>query len=365
MNNLKNNDLNKFDTFVVGSLPRPVWIQRLIEEKKHGGKDLALINSQLDNAIPMAVEMQDAAGVTYVSDGEWRRESYVKIFAESVDGFTLDLSENITPNAFSLKYPAVTSQISRTKPIALNELNFLKSITKKKITVAIPSPYTIGRRMWTAKYSKSAYPERKTFIEDCIPILKQEISDLNKAGADSIQIDDPWLSLLVDKKYREENAIHDIDAEIDISVNSLNSIVDQDLNSVTSVHFCHAHFNRKHGSFGSYHPIIDALGSINVDRFAMEFASPVSEGTSVLKHFPKNKIIGLGVIDHTNTTIERPEEIVAQVTNVMDYIPSENITLNPDCGFAPSSANPMNFDEAYLKLTSMVKASHILKDKFG
>ena len=97
----------------------------------------------------------------------------------------------------------------------------------------------------------------------------------------------------------------------------------------------------------------------------MEFASPVSEGTSVLKHFPKNKIIGLGVIDHTNTTIERPEEIVAQVTNVMDYIPSENITLNPDCGFAPSSANPMNFDEAYLKLTSMVKASHILKDKFG
>ena len=156
MNNLKNNDLNKFDTFVVGSLPRPAWIQRLIEEKKYGGKDLALINSQLDNAIPMAVEMQDAAGVTYVSDGEWRRESYVKIFAESVNGFTLDLSENITPNAFSLKYPAVTSQISRIKPIALNELKFLKSITKKKITVAIPSPYTIGRRMWTAKYSKKA-----------------------------------------------------------------------------------------------------------------------------------------------------------------------------------------------------------------
>ena len=81
MNILQNNDLNKFDTFVVGSLPRPAWIQRLIEEKKYGGKDLALINSQLDNAIPMAVEMQEAAGVTYVSDGEWRRESYVKIFA--------------------------------------------------------------------------------------------------------------------------------------------------------------------------------------------------------------------------------------------------------------------------------------------
>ena len=361
----KNNDLNKFDTFVVGSLPRPVWIQQLIEQKKHEERDLDLITTQLNNAIPMAVEMQTAAGVTYISDGEWRRESYVKIFAESVDGFTLDLSDNITPNAFSLKYPAVTSRISKIKPIALNELKFLKSITKKKITVAVPSPYTIGRRMWAAEYSKEAYPERKMFIEDCIPILKQEISDLAKAGADSIQIDDPWLSLLVDKKYREENAIKNIDAEIEISVNSLNSIVDQDINSVTSVHFCHAHFNRKHGSYGSYHPIIEALGSINVDRFAMEFASPVSEGTSVLKHFPKDKIIGLGVVDHTNTIVEQPEEIVAQVTEVMNYLPADNITLNPDCGFAPSSANPMNFDEAYLKLTSMVQASNILKNKFG
>tara|TARA_A100001037_G_C15142653_1_gene634624 strand:+ start:1408 stop:2505 length:1098 start_codon:yes stop_codon:yes gene_type:complete len=365
MNNHKISDFNKFDTFVVGSLPRPVWVQRLIEENKYGEKNPALIKDQLDNAIPMAVEMQKAAGVTYISDGEWRRESYVKIFAESVDGFTLDLSENITPNAFSLKYPAVTSKISQIKPIAVNELKFLKSITNKKITVAIPSPYTIGRRMWSAKYSKQAYPERKTFIEHCVPILKKEISDLNAAGADSIQIDDPWLSLLVDKKYREENQIKNIDAEIEISVDSLNSIVDQEISSLTSVHFCHAHFNRQHGSFGSYHPIIEALGLINVDRFAMEFASPVSEGTSVLKHFPKNKIIGLGVIDHTNTTIEQADSIVSQVNNVMNHISPENITLNPDCGFAPSSANPMNFDEAYLKLTSMVKASNILKGKFG
>ena len=111
--------------------------------------------------------------------------------------------------------------------------------------------------------------------------------------------------------------------------------------------------------------VLEALGLINVDRFAMEFASPVSEGTSVLKHFPKNKIIGLGVIDHTNTTIEQADSIVSQVNNVMNHISPENITLNPDCGFAPSSANPMNFDEAYLKLTSMVKASNILKEKFG
>ena len=365
MHRKKNIGLNKFDTFVVGSLPRPVWIQQLIEEKKYGRKDLNLINTQLDNAIPMAIEMQTAAGVTYISDGEWRRESYVKIFAESVDGFTLDLSENITPNAFSLKYPAVMSRISKIKPIALNELKFLKSMTKKKLTVAIPSPYTIGRRMWEAEYSKQAYTERKHFIKDCIPILKEEISDLDKAGADSIQIDDPWLSLLVDKQYRKDNAIENIDAEIELSVNSLNSIVNQDINAVTSVHFCHAHFNRKHGSFGSYHPIISALASINVDRFAMEFASPVSEGTSVLKHFPKDKIIGLGVVDHTNATVEQPKEIVNRVTEVMDYLPAENITLNPDCGFAPSSANPMNFDEAYLKLSSMVKASNILKNKFS
>lgn len=365
MDRIRYTNPDKFDTFVVGSLPRPVWIRQLIEDKKYTKSDTKRAKSQLDSAIPMAVEMQNAAGVTYISDGEWRRESYVKVFAESVDGFTLDLSENITPNAFSLPYPAVTSKISKVKPIALDEVNFLKSVTKKKITVAIPSPYTIGRRMWLEKYSKEAYPERKFFIQDCIPILKQEIFELNKAGADAIQIDDPWLSLLVDKEYRKLNNIDNIDTELELSVDSINQIVDQNIAAITSVHFCHAHFNRVHGSFGSYHPIIEALNSTNVDRFAMEFASPVAEGTSVLKYFPKNKIIGLGVVDHTNTNIEEPDQIVNQVTKVMDYLPPENITLNPDCGFAPSSANPMNFDEAYLKLRTMVKASHLLQDNFG
>ena len=116
-----------------------------------------------------------------------------------------------------------------------------------------------------------------------------------------------------------------------------------------SVHFCHAHFNRQHGTKGPYDLIIGALGEMNVQRFAMELATPDAGGIGVLKEFPKDKTLGLGVIDHTDPHIETPEEVAARAEAAMEYVPKERLTLNPDCGFSPSSVNPMDFDEAYLQ----------------
>jgi 5-methyltetrahydropteroyltriglutamate--homocysteine methyltransferase len=104
---------------------------------------------------------------------------------------------------------------------------------------------------------------------------------------------------------------------------------------------------------------------MNVDRLAMEFSTPDAGGIDVLKHFPEDKILGLGVIDHTDPHIETPEEVVHRTEKAMKYVSKERISLNTDCGFAPSSANPMNFDEAYLKLRSMCKGSQILRAKYA
>jgi 5-methyltetrahydropteroyltriglutamate--homocysteine methyltransferase len=104
---------------------------------------------------------------------------------------------------------------------------------------------------------------------------------------------------------------------------------------------------------------------MNVQRFAMEFATPDAGGIAALKNFPTNKQLGLGVIDHTDSHIETPEEVVERVERAMEYIPKERLTLNPDCGFAPSSIHAMDLDEAYQKLCALSRGAQLLRERYG
>ena len=273
-----------FPTFVVGSLPRPQWVRDLIDERKAGHVSDSEADRLLDDAVPSAIRMQERAGVDYISDGEWRRESYVKVFTQAVDGFTDDLLPSGGAAPFTqLQYPAVTSKMSARRPIATGEAEFLRKNTDSKIIMAVPSPYTVGRRMWSAEHSTVAYPTREEFIEACVPIVRDELRRLAALGVDMVQLDDPWLGLLVDPTYRENEGITDIDHEIEMSVGSVNRVVEGLDGVPVSVHICHAHFNREHSTQGPYDLIIGALGEMNVDRFAMEFATPDAGGIGVLK----------------------------------------------------------------------------------
>ena len=202
-------------------------------------------------------------------------------------------------------------------------------------------------------------------MDTCIPIIRAEIETLIDFGVDAIQLDDPWLALLVDANYRRREGIDDVDRAIELSVRSVNQAVEGIEGAFLSVHLCHAHFNRKHSTKGSYELIIEALGRMQVDRFAIEFATPDAGGIDVLRHFPEDKVLGLGVIDHTDNKVETPELVMERVERAMEFVPKERITLNPDCGFSPSSVNPMDLDEAYLKLKAMCDAASLLRNKYA
>lgn len=353
-----------FPTLVVGSLPRPIFIRELIERRKRGEVSEAEADRVLDDVVPAAIRIQEAAGVDFVSDGEWRRESYVKIFADAVAGFGADL---IRPprGSRAAAYPAVVSTLCQERPIAISEAQFLRGSTTHRTIVALPSPYTIARRMWSSEHSIDAYPTRASFMEASIPIINEELKRLTALGVDALQLDDPWLVLLVDPEYRMREGITDISAEIEMSIRGVNGAV-QDVNHpFISVHLCHAHGNRKHSTRGPYDQIIGALSRMNVHRFAMEFATPDAGGIGVLARFPQDKILGLGVIDHTDQTIETPEIVVERVEAVIQHISADRITLNPDCGFAPSSINPMDLDEAYLKLKALCDGAEMLRARYG
>ena len=356
---------NLFPTMVVGSLPRPLWVRDLIEERKTGRITPEEAGEMLDHAIPSAVRMQERAGLDYISDGEWRRESYVKVFAEAVDGFEHDLLEAGTGRTVVLTYPAVVRRMEPRRSLAGAEAAFLRRTTSSKTIVAIPSPYTTGCRLWSAEHSTGAYATRDEFMDACIPIIREEARHLASLGVDAIQIDEPWLALLVDPAFRKRDGITDIDREIELSVKCVNEVADAIEGVPVSVHLCHAHFARKHGTSGPYDIIMGALSEMRVERFAMEFATPDAGGIGVLKDFPDDKVLGLGVIDHTDTHVETPEEVVGRTQAAMRFVSNDRISLNPDCGFAPSSINPMDIDEAYLKLRAMCQGAALLRDKHG
>ena len=284
---------NPFQTFVVGSLPRPQWVRDLVEDRKAGRIGAAEAERLLDDAVPSAVRMQERAGVNFVSDGEWRRESYVKVFADAVDGFENDLVGGGASQFSNLGYPAVVRQIAPRKPIASDEARFLRGCSESRITVAVPSPYTIARRMWSQEHSVAAYATREEFMDACVPIISAELRALADVGVDAVQLDDPWLALLVDPEYRRREGITDIDHEIALSVRSVNAVTRGLEDLFVSIHLCHAHFNRRHSTSGPYDPLMDALGEMNVQRFALELATPDAGGLDSLRRFPTDKILGL------------------------------------------------------------------------
>ncbi len=352
-----------FETFVVGSLPRPRWVLDVIDDRKAGRISPEAADELLDGAIPAAVLLQERAGLTYVSDGEWRRESYIKVFSEHVDGFADVGREAITSGA--VPDLGVVAELHPREHLAVDAARFLRDLTSHRTIVTIPSPFILAWRLWDPVASVDAYATRNEFMAACVPILRAELLALRDLGVDHVQIDEPWILMLGDAAHRERYGADDYEREIETCVEVVNATLDGVTGLSTSLHLCHGHFNRKRQTSGGYESLTRALGRFDVDRLALEFAAAESQGLSALTDFPEDKILGLGVIDHCDPRIETPEDVVARAEAAMRYVPAERLTLNPDCGFAPGSQNPVDLDEAYLKLSALCRGADLLRERFG
>jgi 5-methyltetrahydropteroyltriglutamate--homocysteine methyltransferase len=151
---------------------------------------------------------------------------------------------------------------------------------------------------------------------------------------------------------------------MDLCVDLINQTLDGIKGIATGMHLCHAHFERKHGTEGPYDLIMPALAKVQVGIISMEYSTPVAGGLASLAQFPENVRLGLGCIDHCNRQVEAPEAVISRVEGAMRYVDKERITLHPDCGFSPSVQNPMDLDEAYLKLKAMCQAAALLRSRY-
>tara|TARA_Y100000310_G_scaffold345672_1_gene468090 strand:+ start:2208 stop:3287 length:1080 start_codon:yes stop_codon:yes gene_type:complete len=354
-----------FPTTVVGSMPRPNYIQELLNPEIRKTLSEEEFNKRLENAILFVVDLQKQAGVNIISDGEWRRLSYIGVIADLLDGFKRELKDG-------LWWHTITEELSwKNKGLFSKEAKFVLDNRKTKLKVALPSPFLIGSRMWNETDSKNAYLTREDFMRDLVPFLREEIQKLAKAGVSIVQIDDPHLCLFVDPEYRAK--FKDAEKECSFGVELINEVVKGIDDIEIAVHLCRSSGTRnrnlkkgKKTGFvgkGGYDFILPFINQLKVNQLAMEFADPESGDVSVLEHIP-NKKIGFGCVDCRPSVFNKSEEIVKNVEKALEYVDKERILLNPDCGFAPGNAAPVSIDQAYDKLKEMVKASNVLKGKY-
>ncbi len=342
-----------FPASVVGSLPRPLFVQEIIL------KDGNPFSPVMDKAVLYAIALQEQAGLDVITDGEWRRKSYVGVIAHVGTGFKHSFNKKTGQS-----WTTVVSKVKHTNPgFFAREAAFLKKHSDRKIKVCLPSPYLLGQRLWNEKESKKAYPTRESFVEALIPILRKEILLLRDAGCDIAQVDDPHICLFVDKELRKE--FKDPEKELAYACHVVNEVV-KDIDGIeTALHLCRRNKGRKGWiGEGGYDSIIPFIKNIDVDQFAMEYSIPVAGDFSALKALPKHFKIGLGCVDVRFDQIDTPKEIATRVSKAMKYVTADRIVLNPDCGFAPGSQAYVPLDEVYLKLKNEVEAAKLLRKKY-
>jgi 5-methyltetrahydropteroyltriglutamate--homocysteine methyltransferase len=362
-------DLPLFPTAVIGSLPRPPWLLDRMQDYLADRMPRTEWDRACDRAVPFAVALQEAAGIDVVSDGEWRREGYFQVFYERVEGFQSDL----IPGRTRL-WPAAVGPLRRRGPIAADGAAFLRRQTARAVKVSLPSAYVILRRFYSPEHSAAAYPAREDFLRAVEKILLEEANEVLAAGADCVQFDDPMLGYFVDPKYREQRSGHwgtgqfaDVEAELRLGVDSLNRLSGplRQRGGYVVLHVCRGNIERRSDAAGDFGAIWPALCRADVHELALEFAMPQAGTVDVLEGLPKTMRLGFGCVDVRCAGPETPEGIVHRVRQALRHVPAERLTLNPDCGFAPSGSNPIPLDEAYAKLKALGEAARRLRAEFA
>jgi 5-methyltetrahydropteroyltriglutamate--homocysteine methyltransferase len=336
-----------FTTTLVGSYPQPNWLidrENLRVPRVRMPELWRISNEHLaeaqDDATVLAVLAQERAGIDVVTDGEIRRESYSNHFGTRLDGVDLE-NPGVTrargPSApQEVAVPRVVGPIARRHPVHVDDLRFVRSLTSRPIRVTVPGPFTLSQQ------SRDDYYGSDTALALAYAaVVREEMDDLFRAGADVVQIDEPWM----EERPDEARAF---------GVQALTAALEGAI-GVTALHICFGYGALVPGRPPSY-AFLPYLADVPVNQVSIETAQSNLD-CKVLWNFRDQTII-LGVLDLSTAEVESPEEVVERVDRALRYVPPERVILAPDCGmkFLPREA-------AAGKLRSMVRAAEILRTR--
>src|ERR671938_169836 len=310
-----------FPTTLVGSYPQPEW---LIDRQKLAGRfpprvrarELWRIPPQYlqeaqDDATLVAIRAQERAGLDVISDGEIRLESYANHFATALDGIDLDHpGEALDRSGHPNPVPRIVGRIRRRHPVQVRDLEFLLGHTNRRVKMTVPGPFTMAQQA-----QNDFYPDLAAAAMDYAVAVNEEIHDLYAAGADVVQVDEPYL------QARPEQARAFGAAVLDRAL--------ADVPDHTAVHVCFGYAAIIHDRPSGYSclPVIakTRAGAVSVET-AQSNLDPAE-----LEVLRGKKII-LGVLNLGDMTIETPDVVAGRIRRVLPHVPAEDLLIAPDCG---------------------------------
>ena len=331
-------------TTLVGSYPQPVW---LIDQAKLSkqvprvrAQDLWLVDqprldAAQDDATLLAIRDQERAGLDIITDGEQRRESYSNRFATALAGIDLD-NPGKTPNrtgGFST-VPRVVGPIRRKHPVEVRDLEFLRANTGRTIKMTVPGPFTMS-----AQCQDDFYGDEERLALDYAAAVNAEIKDLFAAGADIVQIDEPWMQSRPEKARK-------------YGLKALDRAL-AGVQGTTAVHICFGYAAVVKDKPSGYSFLAEFEDSA-VDQVSIEAAQPKLD-LSVLQQLPSKTII-LGVIDLSDLTVETPETVAARIRKALPFASADRIVVAPDCGL-----KYLPREVAFGKMRAMVEGAGIVR----
>ncbi|MDI1344416.1 MAG: 5-methyltetrahydropteroyltriglutamate--homocysteine methyltransferase [Pseudolabrys sp.] len=332
-------------TSLVGSYAQPDW---LIDRQKLAGrfpprvraKELwrvapEFLDQAQDDATLLAIRNQERAGLDIITDGEMRRESYSNRFATALEGVDLDnpgsaLDRSGHPNPV----PRVTGKIRRRHPVEVRDVKFLRANTDRAIKITVPGPFTMSQQA-----QNDFYKDEQEMVLDYAAAVNAEIKDLFAAGADIVQIDEPYMQARADKARL-------------IGLNGLNAALDG-VKGTTAVHICFGYAAVIHVRPEGY-SFLPEFANSPVQQVSIETAQSGLD-CKVLETLPGKTII-LGVLDLSDMTIEHPEAVAARIRRALPYVPADRIVVAPDCGL-----KYLPREVAYGKMCAMVEGAKIVR----
>jgi 5-methyltetrahydropteroyltriglutamate--homocysteine methyltransferase len=336
-------------TTLVGSYPQPEW---LIDRKKLAGRfpprvrarelwrvSPEFLEEALDDATLLAIHDQERAGLDIITDGEVRRESYSNRFATALEGVDSDnpgqaLDRSGHPNPV----PRVVGRIRRKYPVEVRDVQFLRANTERMIKATVPGPYTMSQQV-----QNDFYKTEDEMAFDYAAAVNEEIKDLFAAGADVVQIDEPYM------QARPENARR-------YGIAALNRALDG-VKGRTAIHLCFGYAALIHDRPPAY-AFLEELVDARIDQVSIETAQS-SLDCAVLAKLTGKTVI-LGVLDLSTEEIETPEVVAARIRRALPYVAPERIIVAPDCGlkYLPRHA-------AFGKVQAMVAGTRIVRRECG
>ena len=334
-----------FRTSLVGSYPQPDWlIDRQMLSKRMPPRiraeelwrvPSAWLDEAQNDATIVAIHEQERAGLDIITDGEIRRESYSNRFATALEGLDLDHPATITSRSGKeILVPRVVGPISKKQSVLIEDVRFLRAHTDRMVKVTVPGPFTM-----TQQAHNDYYPDEAALALAYAAVVNAEIRELAAAGADVVQIDEPYLQPYPDKARAYGLA-------------AINRALDG-VSCQTALHTCFGYAalvsNRPEG-----YPFLEELSQCRVQQISIETAQCHLD-CAILQSLAAKTII-LGVIDLSTHEVESPQTVAERIRRALPYVDPQRTILAPDCGM-----KYLPRDVAFAKLQAMVKGAEIVR----